>query len=105
VSQIEILEPLKQEFVFKKASQILRETRLEQHFGWHSNGRGKFCAFGILMNVAGWDGVSYKEEYFYKVIDRWFGGDLRWYDIIADMNDTNHKPFTEIAAYLEEYSL
>ena len=110
-----------QKQVFKKASEILRTTKIEQHRGWFSNsltGDGKkFCAMGAIYKEYGWDG-KYDKSNFTKEDFSIITYELGLCDIpnsknmvgqiggdIIDMNDIDGDSFTEIADWLEERGL
>ena len=104
---------LETEKLFRKASEILRQTKLVQTYGTFSDEKGKFCAMGAVYAEYGWDGKSNWDKMDFNII----GEQLGFYDgnsheyctddgcTILHMNDTNRLSFSEIADYLETKGL
>jgi len=100
--------------LFRKASEILRQTKLEQTYGTFSDGKGKFCAMGAIYAELGWDGKHMNSNWRSGDIDiinyqLGFNNIIQYgectvtesYVIGGIMNDQERKPFSEIADYLE----
>ena len=97
---------------FKKASEILRQTKIQQYHGGFTDGIEKFCAMGAVYAEYGWDGKYNWDANDFVII----GGQLGFSDgiheyctheaiCVIQMNDMNKKSFSEIADYLEERGL
>ena len=87
--------------LFKKASEILRETTIEQCFGDYNIGN-KYCALGVLANYLGWGGGSDKDYVGYG--DKVYALTGNDGYLIYRMNDRGMS-FSQIADYLEERGL
>ncbi len=90
------------ELLSSKPSRILRETPLEQHFGSYTDGKGKFCALGVLMKSLGWNG-DIKNMYEFAEKLTYIPSEYR--EQIMHMNDKNHNSFSQIASWLEQKNL
>lgn len=100
--QTQNIEQVKQEMGPVKASQILRNTKLQQCTGIYNKG-DKYCAIGVIMNHFGYNkiGDDIYDEAMRKAED--LLGDIMTGEITI-MND-NGASFSEIADYLEERGL
>jgi len=103
--------------LFRKASEILRTTKIQQHYGGFSDGKGKYCAIGAVYAEYGWDPNDYWSDSYWRIEDfNIIGGQLGFSDGIHEystyegsdvirMNDMNKATFSEIADYLESKGL
>jgi hypothetical protein len=94
------MESMQQQLVQLKASQILREATVQQHFGTFTDGKGKYCAQGAIMKYLGWDGTgllnkgcNFKfnprlEEYWKKMCN--ILGDMNTRCAVAALNDSGN---------------
>ena len=106
--QTKNVEQLKQEMGPLKASQILRQAKCEQYRGGLSDGKGKFCARGVILTHFGWDGdiTKFSETYWPareqedNLLDT--GQDHNLLRRIARWNDGDEMSFNQIADKLEE---
>jgi hypothetical protein len=108
--QTKTIEEIKQELGSVKASQILRNVKVEQLFGDFSNGRGKFCALGAIYEFFGWNGgtndstSNWKPADFEILVHSLGLTEADGIDIIQ-MNDMGHYTFEEISKELESRNL
>ena len=99
-----------QERIFQSASEILRHTKLQQHFGnFVDPTKTKFCALGAIYKHYGWNGNGLDSNWRdadYKILVDQLGlmEDNEFSNVIR-MNDLGHAPFNIIADYLEDKGL
>ena len=101
--QTQNIEQLKQEMGPVKLSQILRQTKVKQIQCDFSDGKGGFCALGVLVNFYGWDGKGHAGEFYSRVIRELWKGNLKTSDVFTK-NDAGWS-FEQIADFLEERGL
>jgi len=97
------IEQLKQEMGPVKLSQILRQTKVKQIQCDLSDGKGGFCALGVLANFYGWDGKGHAGEFYLRVIKELGKGGLETWHIF-NKNDSGWS-FEQIADFLEQRGL
>jgi hypothetical protein len=106
----------KQERLFRKASEILRNTKLPQTYGTLTDHKGRFCALGAIYAELGWDGQNLtwdaddfhiidEQLGFSTIINSEYGTTMTQGVPVVQMNDNEHKSFLEIADYLESKGL
>jgi len=95
---------LVQEQIQLKASQILRQTKVQQFRG-HLYHHGRYCAMGAILNHFGWDGKN-----FIMPLDKY---DTKFVELVPNQKDRNTiimlndtgATFSDIADWLEERGL
>lgn len=88
-----------------KASQILRETKLRKISGKLTDGKGGYCAVGVLAHYYGVpdDKLNNNHSDWCKAYDHFLGNKINFLDI-ASKNDFGCS-FYEIADWLESKGL